>query len=121
MLVPIFATCKASPAVTALLGVTPMRLYEFGEAPPQVAKPYAVWQEVSGLPENYINDRPNIEYKRIQIDCYADSSSAARNVQSAIERAIELSAHVVSYNGEFTDPETKNKRSSFDVAWWVTR
>lgn len=48
---PIVQACLQSPAVTALLGVgTGMRLYSFGEAEQGVAKPYAVWQVVSGSP-----------------------------------------------------------------------
>lgn len=33
MYAPIFAVCAADPAVTALLGTSPVRIYPFGEAP----------------------------------------------------------------------------------------
>ncbi|EPN30837.1 hypothetical protein A245_45243, partial [Pseudomonas syringae pv. actinidiae ICMP 19096] len=52
MAAPIFAVCAADPAVQALLGTSPTRLYPFGEAPEGVAKPYAVWQVIGGNPEN---------------------------------------------------------------------
>ena len=46
----IFATCAADPAVTALLGTAPVRLFPFGMAPAGVVKPYAVWQQVGNEP-----------------------------------------------------------------------
>ncbi|MGL4711664.1 MAG: tail completion protein gp17, partial [Shewanella sp.] len=45
---PIFVVCRASTAVTDLLGTNPTRLYPFGQAPQNVAKPYAVWQVIGG-------------------------------------------------------------------------
>ena len=59
---PVFATAVASPAVTALLGTNPTRLYLFGEAPQNVIKPYAVWQTVAGSPENYLGTLPDIDH-----------------------------------------------------------
>lgn len=31
---PIFKVCSSSPAVTAILGASPLRMYQFGLAPP---------------------------------------------------------------------------------------
>lgn len=118
---PIFATCRESASVTALLGVAPLRLYEFGHAPQGVAYPYAVWQVVGGAPENYISGRPDVDSVTVQIDVYAKSSSSARAVASALRDAIEPHAHIVSWRGESIDSETKNHRFSFDVDWFVHR
>ncbi|ORL62906.1 DUF3168 domain-containing protein [Pseudomonas putida] len=115
---PIFPVVAADPAATALLGTDPVRFFPFGMAPQNVAKPYAVWQQVTGgEPYNRLNCRPGGSRFRLQIDAYGTTASQARAVADAIERALELTCHVVSYNGETRDPETLNYRSSFDINW----
>lgn len=118
---PIFAVCAADPGVTALLGVSPVRVFMFGMAPQNVQKPYAVWQVVSGAPENYLWGRPDTEQHSLQIDVYADSASEARAVLAAIEHAVELHSYVVRYGGESRDSDTFNYRSSMDIVWHTYR
>jgi hypothetical protein len=121
MFPPIFTTCSASPVVTAVLGSSPTRIYPFGEAPQNVAKPYAVWQTLSGSPENYLGRLPDIDLYIMQIDVYAATVTLAREAAEAIRDAVEPVAHVTSWNGEFRDSETNNYRVSFTVDWWVER
>lgn len=121
MTAPIFQVCAADPAVTALLGSNPTRLYPFGEAPQGVAMPYAVWQVVSGAPENYLAATPDIDGYTLQIDVYATEATEARQVTAALRDAIEPHAHITRWTGESTDPDTGHKRSSFDVDWLVHR
>lgn len=119
---PIVQACLNSPAVTALLGVgTAMRLYSFGEAEQGVAKPYAVWQVVSGGPENYLAGRPDLDSVTLQVDVYAITGDSARAVRDAIRDAVELDAYITRWGDEGRDPETKNYRASFDVDWMVHR
>ena len=118
---PIFSVCAADAGVRALLGVTPHRLYPFGEAPEGVVKPYAVWQLVTGSPENYLAGRPDIDGFTLQVDVYAVTATSARTVTDAIARAIELRANVVRWNGENKDTTTNLYRSSFDIDWLVPR
>lgn len=118
---PIFAVCSSDADVRALLGVTPHRLYPFGEAPEGVAKPYVVWQLVTGSPENYLSGRPDIDGFTLQVDVYAATASSARSVTDAIAHAVELVANVVSWGGESKDAATKLYRSSFDIDWLVPR
>ena len=119
---PIVQACLQSSAVTALLGAgTAMRFYSFGEAEQGVAKPYAVWQVVSGSPENYLAGRPDADSITLQVDVYAATGEAARMVRDAIRDAVELDAYVTRGGVEGRDPETKNYRASFDVDWWVSR
>ncbi|MNO31434.1 hypothetical protein D3C76_214080 [compost metagenome] len=121
MFPPIFAVCAASPAVTALLGAGPVRLYLAGEAPQDVVKPYAVWQLAGGVPENYLGDRPDMDGYTTQIDVYAATASSARAVAKALRDAVEAVAYVVAWRGESRDTETKNYRYSFDVDWLTPR
>lgn len=118
---PVFRVAADSPAVLALLGENPTRFYPFGEAPQDDPRPYAVWQLVSGLPENYIGNVPDIDSYRIQIDVYAESAESVRIIAAALRDAIEPAAHVVRWGGESRDDETKMYRYSFDVEWFVPR
>jgi hypothetical protein len=118
---PIFAVCSADAGVSALLGVSPHRLYPFGEAPEGVTKPYAVWQMVTGSPENYLSGRPDLDGFTLQVDVYAVTATSARTVTDAIVHAIELNANVVRWGGESKDTATNLYRSSFDVDWLVPR
>lgn len=120
---PIFDVCNQDAAVTGLLKGSDniLRVFQFGQAPQKVAYPYAVWQLISGSPENYLSCRPNLETHTIMIDVYAKTAAEARKVANAIEYAIETHCYIVSYNGESIDPETKNNRSSFTVDWQTYR
>jgi len=122
---PVFPAVAASTAVKALLGSNPVRFYQFGLAPQNVQKPYAVWTRVFGAPENYLNSVPDIDVLSIQIDVYASPESSgantARNVAVAIRDAIEPTCHITSWLGESIDPDTKNHRFSFQADYWVPR
>lgn len=121
MFPPIFATCAAAPAVTALIGTSPVRLFPFGEASQDVALPYAVWRIVTGLPENYLDKVPDIDSFTIQVDAYGLTGTSATNVARAIRDAIETKAHITAWRGESRDPETQHYHYSFDVDWFVKR
>jgi hypothetical protein len=122
---PIFSVCFASAAVKALLGTSPLRFYAFGSAPqpgePFYALPYAVWQSVSGFPENYINQIPDIDSHTLQVDAYSTTAAESRSIAAALRDAIEPHAHVVAWRGEEFENETKLYRYSFDVDWLVPR
>jgi hypothetical protein len=118
---PIFQVATGDPAVTALLGTNPTRLYLFGLAPDNPAGTYCVWQVINGNPDNYLAGRPDVESHELQVDVYAATASEARAAGQALEYAIELSASISSYNGENKDPETGRYRYSFSVNWIVRR
>ncbi|HBO0336554.1 TPA: DUF3168 domain-containing protein [Pseudomonas aeruginosa] len=118
---PIFKVCSSSLAVTAILGASPLRMYQFGLAPQLVVKPYATWQTISGSPENYLWGRPDADGFTIQVDIFSATAAEARDAAKAIRDAIELSAYVVRWGGESVDPDAKTYRVSFDVDWIVQR
>lgn len=125
MFPPLFAVLNASTAVKALLGSNPLRVYLFGEGPPvgaaTYAKPYAVWQTITGSPENYLAGVPDTDGFTTQIDVYADTPSAARNAAKAIRDAIEPVAYVAGWRGESREADTNLFRYSFDVDWLTPR
>lgn len=120
---PIFPAVAASGPAVALLksGTGPIRFYQFGMAPQNVAKPYAVWQRIFGSPENYLGDTPDIDSLTIQVDVYASSADSARTVAAALRDAIEPVAHITSWLGESVDPETLNNRFGFQCDFWTPR
>lgn len=118
---PIFETCAADADVQTNLGTSPCRLYPFGEAPAGVSKPYAVWQMITGTPENYLNQIPDMDTYSLQVDVYGDDVSEVRDAAQALRDAIEPYAHIIAWRSEARDPDTRNYRYSFDVDWFVDR
>jgi uncharacterized protein YggE len=118
---PIFEIVAADSDCQTNLGVSPTRFYPFGEAPQNVTKPYAVWQSITGFPENYINEVPDLDTYSVQVDVYGDNVDAVRNAAAALRNAIESSAHIIAWRGEERDPDTRNFRISFDADYKVSR
>lgn len=129
MLPPVFKTADADPNVRGLLrsGVstfsdTPVtRLFEFGEAPQGTPRPYAAWQVVSGSPDNYITNQPDVDSYTIQIDVYAADGNSAESVAVALRDTLERVAHVTSWRNHGRDSDTADYRLGFDVRWIVQR
>lgn len=118
---PLFQVCAADSAVQSLLGINPTRLWPFGEADPAPTYPYAVWQVVTGTPANYLGQAPDTDSFGLQIDVYAKTAEEARAVAQVLRSAIEPTAYVTAYLGEFRDTITRNYRYSFSVDWIVMR
>lgn len=118
---PIFKLCVADPQVTALLGTKPTRVYLFGNAPQDVQRPYVVWKTIGGEPENYLGERPDIDYFDIQVNVYAQSASEAMTVAKAIRDVVESSARITRWGGDDRDPATKDYIYSFDVEFITQR
>jgi hypothetical protein len=118
---PIFEKCRTDQAVVSIFGARPVRLWPFGEAPQGTGVPYAVWQTISGTPENYLGTAPDIDQYSIQIDVYAKTGEAARNGALALRNVIQTHAHIAAWRGESKDSETGNYRFTFDVDWFVNR
>lgn len=117
---PIFATCLASSPLTAVIGTNPCRCFLFGEArpvPPEA--PYIVWQTVSGGPENALAEAPTIARYSLQVDVYGDTASSARSTAALFRSAIQATAHVTGFNGEFREAETGLFRVSLAVDWFA--
>lgn len=121
MFAPIFEIVSQDAAVKALIGTgglnDPIRLYPFGLAPQESARvyPYATYQNVSGFPENFISGRPTEDHYTVQVDVYGKSAASVRAVSLALNKALELQAHIVRFGDEDRDNETKNYHYSFDV------
>lgn len=118
---PIYEVCAEDPTVRLILGSQPVRFFPWGAVPAKVAYPYAVYQVIGGSPENYLAGRPDIDTFAIQVDVYGKTGSSVANAAIALRDAIELKANIMRWRGQEVDPETKNKRISFDIDWIVPR
>jgi hypothetical protein len=119
---PLFVRIKDDPDVQVDFGSDPVRVFPFAQiGHPAPERPYAVWQVISGLPQNYINEVPDIDSFSIQVDVYGDSIPTTRTAAKSLLEAIEPYAHVTGYNGETRESGTGFYRYSFDVTWWVDR
>lgn len=114
MIPPIFPIAAGAPAVTALLGLSPVRFFPFGEAPQRVQKPYAVWQTIGGTPENKLACAPDADSYSVQMDVYGASAASVLAVAQALRDAFEPHGYITNWGGEDRDPDTNNYRFSFD-------
>lgn len=121
MFPPVFALAAATPAVTAVFGTSPVRVYPFGEAPQSGTKPYAVWQSITILPENYIGTAPDVDSMSTQIDVYAMTATAARSGAQVLRDLYQLHGYVIAMREWPKEAETGLYRYQLDVDFWQYR
>ena len=124
MTVPIFKLLNASDEVKAFLkSGNVLRVYEFGLAPDAPQKPYLVWQDISGIPQNHLDCPANTDHITIQIDIYTLEPLQLRNIREAVRKALELdnACTVTDLRGNEREPITKLYRTGFDSNWFVDR
>ena len=124
MTVPIFKLLNASDEVKSFLKSNNiLRVYEFGLAPDAPVKPYLVWQDISGIPQNHLDCPANTDHITIQIDIYTTDPQNLRAIREAVRKAIEVdnSCTVTSLRGNEREPVTKLYRTGFDSNWFVGR
>ncbi len=121
MIPPVFTILNASNPVKALLGNKPLRVFPFGSAPPNVARPYATYSTVNGLPENYLGQVPDIDNIGTQVDIWADTVASCNSVAETVRDALEPHAHMTSFAGSERDFETNLFRCRMDFDFFEGR
>lgn len=124
MTAPIFKLLNASDEVKSFLQTgNKLRAYEFGLAPDAPVKPYLVWQDITGDPQNHLDCPANTDHVTIQIDIYTLVPDQLRLIREAARKALELdnSCTVTSLRGNDREPVTKLYRTGFDSNWFVDR
>lgn len=121
MIAPIFSVCAASQAVKNLLGTKPVRFYPFGMQDDIIVYPYAVWQNIDGFTENYLNQRPDADRYSLQVDVYGDTDADVIAVARALRDAIEGKAYITRWGEQSRNDSTMKYCYSFDVDWITTR
>lgn len=119
MLPNLYALLAADPAVTALLGTAPMRVYRHGTAPQKVSAPYVTQLMISGIPALALDDLPPVDTCRMQVSCWSDNDGAGatgiNTLATAVRAAIESRWHITDIRDMGRDPETMRYRVDFDV------
>ncbi|MDY0292727.1 MAG: DUF3168 domain-containing protein [Desulfuromonadaceae bacterium] len=119
---PLFELCSLDATVTSLLKEgNILKVFKFGSAPQDTKPPYVVWQNIGGVPINYLGERPDMENRLIQVDAYATTQEKVTEIIDAVEYAIEEDAHIVGYNIDELDVNTGLWRASFDAEFYNTR
>ena len=124
MTAPIFALLNASDEVKSFLQTgNKLRAYEFGLAPDAPVKPYLVWQDISGDPQNHLDCPANTDHITIQVDIYITDPLHLRTIREAVRKALEFdnSCTVTDLRGNEREPVTKLYRTGFDSNWFVDR
>ena len=124
MTAPIFKLLNESDEVKSFLQTgNKLRAYEFGLAPDAPVKPYLVWQDISGDPQNHLDCPANTDHITIQIDIYTSTPDQLRLIREAARKALELdnSCTVTSLRGNEREPVTKLYRTGFDSNWFIDR
>ena len=120
MIPPVYALLSASTVIAAVFG-TPIRIWPWGEARQQIMRPYATWGVVSGVPQNYLGQVPDIDSMLIQIDVWTDTAEECLDAATAIRDELEPAAHMVSFGSMDRDPDTKAYRMTLEFDFWTDR
>jgi hypothetical protein len=121
MFPPVFALANASAPVKAIFGISPLRIYAFGEATQATPKPYAVWQSIGISPENYLNQTPDADFMPTQIDVYADTAAVSRSGAQALRDLYQQYGYVTTQREWPREPDTNLYRYQIDIDFWQYR
>ncbi len=114
MFPPVFQILNV-PTIQSYVGSSPARIFDYGIAPQDTARPYIVFKGVSNTRYENISDVPCGDSDIVQVDVYSDSRAQARDIMQEIRRIFDyhgLSNKVVlvDYEGD-----TKLYRIATDV------
>jgi len=115
---PVFQLLTASADVVSLVAD---RVYAFGAAPQDVARPYVVWQVLTGAPTSMLDGLPPDDRVAVQIDAYADSELSADQTLEALLTALDTAGYVTSFGSDVRDDITARYRVRLDADLFVNR
>lgn len=121
MLPPIFALLKAAPAVTAIVGVNPTKVFRHGVAPQGTVAPYVVWTVISDVPENSLSELPSMDSVTVQVDSYSLTDQGVVDLAAAVRSALEPHGHMTGMPIDQQEPDTKLYRIALQFDIWLTR
>lgn len=117
MIPNIFAMLNVA-AVNAFVG---SRIYGAGHAGDDPEYPYVTWQILSGQPQKYLGEVPDIDNARVQINVFARSEQSARETATAVRDVMDTEGYQVLLIGPEHDPVTKSTRIQMDYSVWTER
>lgn len=122
----LFDLIAADPAVTALIGSTPVRFYPHGAAPQGVVAPYLTQFAPTILPINTLDrGAARADSTLVQVSCWStndgDAAEVVSDLAAAVRRCLERAHHVEAVRDMRKDFETGRLRIDFDVRVFVHR
>lgn len=117
----LFQILNSSSAVKAILGSSPLRVFPYGEAKQNTAKPYAVYTVYNGTPENYLTNAPDIDNHGTQIDIFAETGAVCEQAFRAIRDAVEPYAHMTNFSAPQRDFDTQLVTCRLEFDFWEQR
>lgn len=115
---PVFELLMGSPTIAQ---ETDGRIYAFGSAPQDVARPYVVWQILTGTPTSLLDGVPPDDQVSVQVDVYADTELSAESIFHAARDVMDTSGYVTSFGGAVRDDLTTRYRVRMDASLFVNR
>jgi len=106
MLPKVFPVLK-TPAVLAIVGGDPVRIFRHGAAPQDTAKPYVTWFEVGGQPYDQISGPPCGDFDSVQIDCWSMDDTQVETLARAVRDAVDAAGFANRLVINHRDPDTK--------------
>lgn len=121
-ILPVVPILKTSPEVTALLGSSPLKVWE-DIAPSGTPYPYAVWSVVTADPQNNLDCPANTDHVSFQIVVYDTQQKRASDIRSAIRKALELHCYVTNIHPNHFEriADTNIFGRGFDANWFLDR
>jgi hypothetical protein len=105
----------ADAAVVALVGqnIEPVRMDQ------ETTLPAVVLTRVSLVPANHLKGRPTLDSNRVQLDGFATTYAAARQLASACREALELADVVMESEIDNFEPDVSEYRITQDYLTWT--
>lgn len=120
MLPAVFLTLQ-TPAVLAIVGGTPVRIFRHGAAPQDTEKPYVTWFEVAGQPYDQLSGTPCGDFDSVQIDCWSKSDTQVEQLASAVRDALDLAGIANRLVVNSREPETRLYRIGLEADYITSR
>lgn len=123
MFAPIYDRCQADATCQALLGNSDgdLRLYPFSLAPKDAPLPYVTWQNIGGLPTNFLADNPDSDQFSLQVNVWGETDTEVIAVTQAIRNAIQEICYIVRWGNQARDAQSLAFGYDFDVDWLTYR
>jgi hypothetical protein len=121
MISDLFSILNSNSTVKSYLGTNPLRVFPYGRAPEDVARPYAVYTVFNASPENYIDRTPDIDSISVQVSIYATTEQSLLNCFTSVRNAIEPYAHMTNFATPDIDADDELYSCRMEFDFWDAR
>lgn len=120
-MLPLVFPAISTTAVKAIVGTSPVRIYNHGQAPENVVLPYITWFVVIGNPQDNISSSPCADIDTVQIDCWSDDRAKVETLASAVRDALDAAGHLNTLIIDTYESDTKLYRIGLQASFIKSR